>query len=78
MAWKLDLDSAAERDLGQIDPQIARRILAFLHDRVATLDDPRSIGPSCRALSKVSAIQVRVIFRVRSLVFPNWQLMWCA
>ena len=48
MAWKLDLDSAAERDLHQLDPQIARRILAFLHDRVATLDDPRSIGEALK------------------------------
>ena len=48
MAWKLELDSAAERDLGQLDPQIARRILAFLHDRVATLDDPRSIGEALK------------------------------
>ncbi len=48
MAWKLELDSAAERDLHQIDPQIARRILAFLHDRVATLDDPRSIGQALK------------------------------
>ena len=48
MAWKLELDSAAERDLDQLDPQIARRILAFLHGRVATLDDPRSIGEALK------------------------------
>gem|GEM_PF-3437990 len=32
------------RELDPIDPQHARRILAFLHERVARLDDPRSIG----------------------------------
>ena len=41
MAWKVEIDLAAERDLGKLDPQIARRILVFLHDRVAKLDDPR-------------------------------------
>lgn len=44
MAWKLDLDSAAERELDKLDPQTARRILTFLHSRVAVLEDPRIIG----------------------------------
>ncbi len=44
MAWKVELDIAAVRDLDQLDRQAARRILAFLHGRVAALDDPRSIG----------------------------------
>ena len=44
MAWKVEFDSAASRDLGKLDPQVARRIVSFLHDRVANLADPRSIG----------------------------------
>jgi len=48
MAWRVELDSAAERDLDKLDPQTARRILAFLHGRVATLDDPRSIGEALK------------------------------
>jgi mRNA interferase RelE/StbE len=48
MAWKIDLDSAAERELDKLDPQTARRILAFLHGRVAVLDDPRSIGEALK------------------------------
>ena len=44
MAWKVELDRAAVRELGKLDQQAARRILAFLHGRVATLDDPRGIG----------------------------------
>ncbi|MHB1702483.1 MAG: type II toxin-antitoxin system RelE family toxin [Acidobacteriaceae bacterium] len=54
MAWKVDFDPAAERELGKIDPQTARRILTFLHDRVAQLDDPRSIGESLKG-SKLGA-----------------------
>lgn len=54
MAWKVELDPAAERELGKIDPQIARRILAFLHGRVAQLDDPRSIGEALKG-SKLGA-----------------------
>jgi mRNA interferase RelE/StbE len=48
MAWKVEFDRAAERDLDKLDPQIARRILAFLHGRVATLDDPRCIGEALK------------------------------
>ena len=48
MAWKVELDNAAVRDLGKLDQQTARRILAFLHGRVATLDDPRSIGETLK------------------------------
>jgi mRNA interferase RelE/StbE len=48
MAWKVELDRAAERDLDKLDPQIARRILKFLYERVAQLDDPRSIGEALK------------------------------
>lgn len=48
MAWRVELDSAAERDLDKLDRQTARRILAFLHGRIAPLDDPRSIGEALK------------------------------
>ena len=48
MAWKVELDPAAERELDKIDPQVARRILTFLHDRVSQLEDPRSIGEALK------------------------------
>jgi mRNA interferase RelE/StbE len=48
MAWRVDLDPAAERELDKLDPQVARRILSFLHGRVAVLDDPRSIGEALK------------------------------
>ena len=48
MAWKIELDPAAERELDKIDRQTARRILAFLHGRVAALDNPRSIGEALK------------------------------
>lgn len=48
MAWKVELSSLAQKNLDRLDPQIARRILAFLHGRVAQLDDPRSIGEALK------------------------------
>lgn len=48
MAWKVELAPAAERELDKLDPQTARRILAFLHERLAVLDNPRSIGEALK------------------------------
>ena len=48
MAWRVEIDRAALHDLGKLDRQAARRILAFLHGRVATLDNPRSIGEALK------------------------------
>lgn len=53
MAWRVELDPAADRELSKLYPQIARRILAFLHGRVAVLEDPRSIGEALKG-SKLS------------------------
>ena len=44
MRWKIEIDPAAERELDKLDPQSARRILKYLYERVASLEDPRSIG----------------------------------
>lgn len=44
MAYNVELASEVEHELGKLDPQQAKRILKFLHERVARLDDPRSIG----------------------------------
>ncbi len=46
MAWTIELTKAAEKELDKLDPQIAKRILMFLHGRVSPLEDPRSIGDS--------------------------------
>lgn len=48
MAWRVELAASAAKQLRKLDPQIATRILAFLRDRVSSLDDPRSIGEALR------------------------------
>ena len=48
MAWKIELSPLAQKNLDQLDPQIARRILKFLHERLAPLDNPRSIGEALK------------------------------
>ena len=44
MAWRVELSESADRELDKIDAQHRKRILMFLQDRVARLDDSRSLG----------------------------------
>lgn len=44
MAWSIELSAECERELSKLDAQHRRRILKFLHERLAKLDDARSIG----------------------------------
>jgi mRNA interferase RelE/StbE len=48
MAWRIEFDRRAKRELDGIDPQSARRIVSFLRDRLAPLDDPRSLGEALK------------------------------
>ncbi|TQV62297.1 MAG: type II toxin-antitoxin system RelE/ParE family toxin [Halothiobacillaceae bacterium] len=54
MAWRIEFDDKARKDLAALDKTIARRITAFLRERVSTLDDPRSIGEALKG-SKLDA-----------------------
>ena len=54
MTWRIELSPQALRNLDSLDPPIARRIIRFLHERVAPLDDPRSIGEALKG-SKLGA-----------------------
>ena len=47
MTWKIEIVPSAIKELDKLDRQVAKRILKFLHKRVASLKDPRSI---CDAL----------------------------
>ena len=44
MTWKIEYHSDCRTKVGDIDPDIRKRIRSFLHDEVAVLDDPRKIG----------------------------------
>ena len=48
MVWELRFDEGARKDLAKLDKQIAKRITTFLGERVAALDDPRSIGEALK------------------------------
>lgn len=44
MAWTIEYTSTATEQLRKLDRQVARRILDYMDERVATLGDPRSAG----------------------------------
>ena len=48
MAWQIEFDDKAKKDLAALDKTVAKRITAFMRERVAGLDDPRSIGEALK------------------------------
>lgn len=48
MAWRIEFAHSAAKQLRKLDPQVTKRVLTFLRDRIAALDDPRSIGEALR------------------------------
>ena len=44
MAWTIEYADPAKQQLRKLDRQIARRVLDFMDERVAGLEDPRSTG----------------------------------
>jgi mRNA interferase RelE/StbE len=48
MVWRIEFSPLAEKNLRQLDRLVAQRILKFLHERVARLDNPRAIGEALK------------------------------
>ena len=48
MVWRIEFANEAAKELKSLDRPVATRIHAFLTDRLANLDDPRSIGEALR------------------------------
>lgn len=48
MAWRIEVSETAEKQLAKLDKPVAKRLRSFLVERLAPLDDPRSIGQALR------------------------------
>ena len=44
MAWQIEFDPGALRDLRKLDKPIQLRLVGFLRTRISPLDNPRDIG----------------------------------
>jgi mRNA interferase RelE/StbE len=46
--WTIEFAESAARQIRKLDPAIARRITAYLRERVASAADPRSLGAALK------------------------------
>lgn len=44
LAWRIELTATAAKQLGKLDRHEARRITAFLRERLGAHENPRSLG----------------------------------
>jgi len=87
MVWKVELGRDAEKSLEKLDKPVAPRVLKFLYERIAPLDDPRSIGEALKwsqlgEFWKYRVGDYRIISRIEDgeLLFfgsGNWQSLGC-
>ena len=50
MAWQIEFTPEAEKQLAKIDRQSAKRITNFLRERIATAENPRSLGKALKGV----------------------------
>jgi len=60
MVWIVEFDPLAEKELNKLDTSQAKRILMFLFERLAHLEDPRSIGEALKGSRFKSLWKYRV------------------
>lgn len=60
MAWKIEYADSARDQLRKLDKQVARRILDFMDERIANLEDPRSVGEALKGARLGSFWKYRV------------------
>jgi len=60
LAWRIEFAASAAKQLRRLDSAVARRILAFLRERVAPADDPRSISDALKGVDLGSFWKYRV------------------
>jgi len=73
MAWNVEVLEEARRQIDKLDFQMGKRIVRFLHERVAKLDDPRSIGEALKGerfgeLRKYRVGDYRIMARIEDKI----------
>ena len=60
MAWTVEFDDAATKELRKLDKQAQREILRYFRERIATDEDPRRFGkPLSRDLAGLWRYRLR-------------------
>ena len=70
MAWKVEFEKEARKELKKIDPQQAKRILKYLFERIVGNEDPYRFGEALKydlsGLWKYRIGDYRVICHIES------------
>lgn len=48
MAWQIEFQESAKKELAKLDRQVARRLIEFLKNRILSRRDPRSAGQALK------------------------------
>ncbi len=48
MAWKIEVSETAKKQFQKLDKPTAKRLISFLRERLAPLENPRSIGEALK------------------------------
>ncbi|MFN8509192.1 MAG: type II toxin-antitoxin system RelE/ParE family toxin [Deinococcaceae bacterium] len=48
MAWRIEFSDTAVKQLNKMDSAVSKRIISFLKNRLAVIDDPRVLGKPLR------------------------------
>jgi len=69
--WTIEYHTLVQKEMRKLNPEIRRRIRAFLHERLAVLDDPRQTGSALQGSELGNFWRYRVgdyrIYRITSL-----------
>ncbi len=49
MAWQINFEDSAFKELSKLDKQEQKNIIRYLRNRIAVSDDPRNFGQALRA-----------------------------
>ena len=60
MVWRIELSDSAAKQLSKIGRPEAKRITAFLRDRLAPLDDPRQLGHALKGAAYADLWRYRI------------------
>jgi len=48
LTWRIELAESVAKQFRKLDPAVSRRLTQFLRERLAPLEDPRSLGAALK------------------------------
>lgn len=60
LAWRIELSDTAAKQISKIGKAEAKRIIAFLRERLGALDDPRQLGQALKGAAYADLWRYRV------------------